>query len=191
MCIASHLRDEICAFTARPRYLRGVKSLALGVLVVIGTAAAACGGGKGGGGGRGAPDGNNAGTPCSDALGVGQSCSITLAGSRTLTLALAAHQYVQFSAIASPQSALTLTGGYAGEQLRTTAEGSDLAFYNPSDAPLTAQIDLSGTASIAVTTQTLAFAPAVNCTPECGALIQLPLPREADAYRTISPTRYQ
>jgi len=168
-----------------------VKPLALGVLAVIGIAAAACGGGKGDGGGSGAPDGSNAGPPCSDALAVGQSCSIALAGPRTLTLPLAAHQYVQFSATASPQSALTLTGGYVGEQLRTTAEGSDLAFYNPSDAPLAAQIGLSGTASIAVTTQTSAFAPAVNCTSECGELIQLPLPREADAYRTISPTRYQ
>jgi len=112
-----------------------VKSLAPSVLAGICVAAAACGGGGGGGG---ATDGSNTGPPCSDALGVGQSCSIALAGSRTLTLALASHQYVQLSATASPQSALTLIGSYAGEQLRTTAEGPDLAFYNPGDAPLTA-----------------------------------------------------
>lgn len=141
--------------------------------------------------GSGSKPAADAGTPCADALTIGQACSAQVKGARTLTVSLAAHQYVQLSATSSASAALAMSGGYAGEALRTGAEGPDLAFYNPGDAPLTAQVELQGTGSVAVKLTTSAFAPAASCAADCGALLQLPLPREADAYRTISPPRYQ
>ena len=153
----------------------------LGVLATC-CLASACGGGD-------KPPADS-GVPCGDALTPGQACSVTLSGSRTLSLALAAHQYVQVTATAA-KAMISLSGGYAGEALRTDAAGPDLAFYNPGDAPLTAQITLQGNTSVAVTTQTRPFEPSTVCTADCGTLLQLPLPREADAYRMASPPRYQ
>jgi hypothetical protein len=117
---------------------------------------------------------------------------VALTAARTLSLQLGAHQYVQVSATAPAPAAVMLSGGYAGEALREPAEGTDLAFYNPGDAPLIAEIALQGSGSVMVTTQPHAFELSTTCTtPDCGALVQLPLPREADGYRTISPLRYQ
>ena len=152
--------------------------------VAIFSVAVACGSGA-------KPGGGDSGVPCPDVLTVGQSCSVPGAGSRTLSIALAAHQYVQLSATAPAPAVIALSGGYAGEALRTNAEGSDLAFYNPGDAPLTAQVVLQGTAPAAVMVQSAAFAPSQTCAADCGTLVQLPLPREADPYRTRSPPRYQ
>ncbi len=128
--------------------------------------------------------------PCPDTLGSDQSCAISVTGSRTLTLGLAPHQYVQVSATSS-KSAPAMSGGYAGESLQENAEGPDLAFFNPGDTPLDAQIVLRGNTTATVSTQAHAFELSATCTVDCGALLQLPLPREADAYRTRSPPRYQ
>lgn len=138
--------------------------------------------------GSGSKPGDAGGAPCPDALTPGQTCAVQ-PGMRTLSLPLAAHQYVQLSATSA--GSFALSGGYAGETLRKTAEGPDLAFYNPSDAPLTAEVVLQNSAPVTVMTQVQAFELTTTCAADCGTLLQLPLPREADPYRSISPTRYQ
>jgi hypothetical protein len=168
---------------SRPRWARldGVQHRFFGAVAL--SLVVACGSGN--------KPADDSGVACPDALTVGQGCSAPVKGSRTLSISLAAHQYLQLSATSTGSPAIALSGGYAGEALRTKAEGPDLAFYNPGDAPLTAQVDLQGNGSVAVKLQASAFEPATSCVTDCGALLQLPLPREADAFRTISPPRYQ
>lgn len=152
------------------------------VLVLLSTLAlAACGSGS---------KPSDSGVPCPELLTAGQTCAVQLGGPRTLDLPLAARQYVQLSATAAG-GAVSLSGGYAGEALRTAAEGPDLAFYNSGDAPLTAQVTLEGRGTATVTTRAQAFELSATCSLDCGALLQLPLPREADPYRPSSPPRYQ
>jgi len=150
-------------------------------------ASTACGGSSGGDPPGGDPPG---GAPCPDTLSAGATCDVQLTGARTLGFPVAPHQYLQLAATPARSAVVMMSGGYQGEALRETTSDPDLAFYNPSDAPITAQVTLTGMATVTLALSSQAFELAVTCAADCGALLQLPLPREADPYRFASPTRY-